>query len=143
MLPQVALLFLVRGPQPHEQLWTQWLSNLDGMIPANVQCNETAWACYKSALLPDVQRQSAYDKQQYFSIYVHTKPDYPGYPPGSIFSGRVVPMLHKVSCFQALSPCPTLGAACSSGPSEVVIFCWSCCRRHGAPCPLSPQPWSC
>ena len=107
---QVALLFLVRGPQPHEQLWTQWLSNLAEMAPATVQCNETAWTCYKT--VSNVPKQSAYDKQQYYSLYVHTKPDFPGYPPGSIFAGRVVQTLHKVSPCQPAKLISLWYAAC-------------------------------
>jgi hypothetical protein len=93
---QVALLFLVRGPQPHEALWSQWLSNLAYITSHHVQCNRTVWDCYNEALVPKERALSVYDQQQYFTIYVHTKPSFAGYPPGSIFHGRVIENLHKV-----------------------------------------------
>jgi hypothetical protein len=40
-VPKVALMFLTRGPMPHEQLWGEWLSEVQGKVAmpvVSVQC---------------------------------------------------------------------------------------------------------
>ena len=34
LLPKVALMFLTRGPMPHERLWNDWLREVEGLVPS-------------------------------------------------------------------------------------------------------------
>lgn len=96
---QVALMFLVRGDIHHEASWTQWIGNVANILPPSIACNDEARGCYTKMLDKQKPAKSIYDEQTFFTIYVHTKTDYPGYQKGSIFDGRVVDPLIQVLPF--------------------------------------------
>eukprot|EP00891_Asterochloris_glomerata_P002641 jgi/Astpho2/2641/fgenesh1_pg.00049_%23_18_t len=91
------MLFLTRGPMPHEALWTAWLAGARGHIQAecaaaavcNAQDPDAAAVAIQRACAPDAAA-STYAGQHMFSIYVHSAPDFEGYRDGSIFQGREI-----------------------------------------------------
>lgn len=83
-------MFLVRGDMNHEAAWTQWIANVGNILPPSISCSEQVSACYSQLLDSQKPVRSVYDEQTFFTIYVHTKPVYPGYKNGSIFDGRIV-----------------------------------------------------
>lgn len=83
-------MFLVRGDLPHEEVWTEWIGSLAGLVPYSVLCDSRVERCYRDMLERSSPPKSVYDKQTYFSIVVHTKPHFEGYESGSIFDGRIV-----------------------------------------------------
>ena len=87
---QVALMFLVRGNIYHEDVWTAWIGDLVNLVPPSLFCDEALAQCYREMPERQTAAKSVYDLQVYFSIAVHTKPDFPGYKGGSIFDGRIV-----------------------------------------------------
>ncbi|BDA44732.1 probable glycosyltransferase BC10 [Coccomyxa sp. Obi] len=89
-IPKVALMFLVRGEVPLVEVWTQWIGNLAGRVPASILCDEELERCYRDMQERKGPPKSVYDEQTFYSIYIHTKPHFPGYESGSIFDGRVV-----------------------------------------------------
>ncbi|BDA44694.1 probable glycosyltransferase BC10 [Coccomyxa sp. Obi] len=89
-IQKVALMFLVRGDIYHEDAWTQWIGDLADIVPASIVCDDALNTCYQDMLQRSAPLKSAYDRQLYYSIVVHTKPDYPGYKNSSIFHGRIV-----------------------------------------------------
>lgn len=88
-LRKVVLMFLVRGPIHHEEVWTRWLGTLSYRIPASLWCDEPARKCHE-AMMETRAVMSVYDEQSFFAIVVHPKPDFAGYGNGSIFDGRIV-----------------------------------------------------
>lgn len=83
-------MFLVRGDIYHEDVWTAWIGDLADLVPPSLFCDEVLAQCYRDMPQRQVIRKSVYDRQVYFSIVVHTKPNYPGYNEGSIFDNRIV-----------------------------------------------------
>jgi hypothetical protein len=83
-------MFLVNGEMFHEAVWNQWIGNLANEIPSSIACHKEARDCYKKLVEKPKPAKSVYDEQSFFSIYVHTKPDFLGYKNGSIFDGRIV-----------------------------------------------------
>ncbi len=83
-------MFLVRGHMYHEAVWTQWLEDVAGIVPSSVACDEELSKCYKGMQERNSPPRSPYDEQSFYSIVIHTKPDFPGYSEGSIFNGRIV-----------------------------------------------------
>ncbi|KAL6782791.1 hypothetical protein ACKKBG_A08140 [Auxenochlorella protothecoides x Auxenochlorella symbiontica] len=84
-LPQVALLFLVRGPMPHEVTWTAWLDQLAGLLPAAVAEEGALPACPTD---PTPGLHPSLARQHLFTLYVHSRRGAsPGYRPGSLFHG--------------------------------------------------------
>ena len=64
---------------------------IDSRYPVAVICNETATACADALPHSNRNTSEAYMMQNFYTIYVHTKPDFPGYPEGSLFHKREVP----------------------------------------------------
>ncbi len=87
---QVALLFLVRGEMYHEDVWTEWIGSLADLVPPSILCDDALNKCYRTLPQYSIPPKSVYDRQTYYSIFVHTKPDFPGYSSGSIFDARIV-----------------------------------------------------
>lgn len=83
-------MFLVRGEIYHEDVWTEWIGNLADIVPASIVCDEDVAHCFRGMLQRNAPIKSIYDRQIYYSIVVHTEPDYSGYNSGSIFDGRIV-----------------------------------------------------
>lgn len=87
---KVALLFLTVGPMPHERLWTRWLQRANGLLPLEFLqqplCTEERLAQLRMhCQLQTNARERAglsnpADEQFLFSIYIHSRPDYPGEP---------------------------------------------------------------
>ena len=53
-VPKVALMFLTRGPMPHEQLWGEWLSEVQGKVPVPTVSRAWdgwGWLCWCTPLL--------------------------------------------------------------------------------------------
>lgn len=90
----MALLFLVLDEIPHEEVWKRWLDGAAYKIPARLLCNADAMACFKE--LPASGTHVSYNAQHFYTIYVHPKPDFPGYSEGSLFHSRVIPTRVKV-----------------------------------------------
>lgn len=89
-ITQVALMFLVIGKIPHEEIWTSWIGNLAGVVPASIGCDPELERCYRDMQASTVPPKSVYDEQTFFNIVVHPKPRFEGYSSGSIFDGRIV-----------------------------------------------------
>ncbi len=54
-LKRVALMFLTTGPLPHEQLWAEWLAQLEGALPLSALAAPGALClrrCNQGAVLP-------------------------------------------------------------------------------------------
>lgn len=77
--PKVALLFLSRGPMPHEALWLAWLEEARGAVPAALaaeQCSRGpagAAACAAAGEL--------------YAVHVHAPPGF-SYPEGSFWGAK-------------------------------------------------------
>ncbi|KAK9845205.1 hypothetical protein WJX81_000030 [Elliptochloris bilobata] len=83
-IPQVALMFLTKGPLPHAALWAAWLGQAAGLLPADCAA---ASAC-SAAAAPGARRKALegllrscvqggsalVERQQLFSVYVHVPP---------------------------------------------------------------------
>ena len=80
-------MFLTRGPMPHERVWTRWLSGLADLLPAAITCSPRLSACFAQHKMPET-KNVIHDAQHFYSIYIHHKPSFKGYPPDSIFHGR-------------------------------------------------------
>ena len=92
--PQVALLFLIIDRIPHEAVWTEWLGQLEDMMPASFLCDKEVLGCYEG-LMPE-KRHSVYDAQPYITLYVHPVPQFRGFPLGSIFYKREIAPADRV-----------------------------------------------
>lgn len=91
---QVALLFLIIDRIPHEAVWTEWLKQLEDMMPASFLCDKELLDCFEGLMPKD--RNSVYDAQPYISLHVHTVPQFQGFPKGSIFYQREIAPAHRV-----------------------------------------------
>ncbi|KAL3144019.1 hypothetical protein ABBQ32_003823 [Trebouxia sp. C0010 RCD-2024] len=113
-MPKVALMFLTRGPMPHEELWNRWLASAAGLVA--VDCTSTS-LCSQTPLISTstrtAQRQpsmpvlkqactlkrtaeNGYLQQHMFSIYIHPPPDFAGYDPSSVFHKRELPVSERL-----------------------------------------------
>ena len=83
--PRVALLFLVRGDMPHERLWERWFSSVDSTVYAGCVPRGSAMpaVCASRAGVDAIARQELYN------VYIHSSPDYAGYPESSVFHGAL------------------------------------------------------
>lgn len=113
-MPKVALMFLTRGPMPHEELWNRWLASAAGLLavdcassslcsqtPMNSSSNSTAqrqpsMSALKQACTLKRTAQNGYLQQHMFSIYIHPPPDYTGYDPSSVFYKRELPVSQRL-----------------------------------------------
>ena len=102
MTAQVALLFLTRGPMPHEALWSMWLEGAKGLVPNALLeaaiCSQDSINSCAAQRRRGLRATGAENRegQSLFSVYVHANPDFEGYPPESVFHGRLVPHRVKV-----------------------------------------------
>ena len=81
--PKVALLFLVRGNIPHEALWRRWFEEVDGTVFSGCAPRGSD----KPATCSREERSDPIARQELFSVFVHSSPDFPGYPGDSLFHG--------------------------------------------------------
>ncbi|KAI3432241.1 hypothetical protein D9Q98_003802 [Chlorella vulgaris] len=97
-IPQVAMLFLVKGPLRHEAVWQAWFERAAGLLPAqavsNALCASEARmpaalaACSSLAGGEALAGQGVLHRQHLFDVYVHPHPNFTGYAPGSLLYGR-------------------------------------------------------
>lgn len=111
-IPKVALMFLTRGPMPHEELWNRWLASAAGLVAVDCAsdslCNHTPVNGSRTkASQPSMQAlkqtctlkrtaPNAYLQQHMFSIYIHPPPDFTGYDPSSVFHNRELPVSQRL-----------------------------------------------
>lgn len=83
--PRVALLFLVKGYVPHERLWERWFRSIDSMVYAGCLPRGSAApaGCASRA------GRTVIARQELFNVYVHSSPDFAGYPDSSVFHGAL------------------------------------------------------
>ena len=97
-------MFLVLGEMPHEAVWSQWLGGVAGKLPAKLACNPEALACYEA--MPRGVYNAVYESQVYYTMYMHTKPEFAGYPEDSLFYKRTIPTLIAVGLPRGAQQCP-------------------------------------
>lgn len=115
-MPKVALMFLTRGPMPHEELWNRWLASAAGLVAVDcasaslcstAPINSSSSSSSRTNSQPSMQalKQSctlkrtapnAYLQQHMFSIYIHPPPDFQGYDPSSVFHKRELPVEQRL-----------------------------------------------
>ncbi len=115
-MPKVALMFLTRGPMPHEELWNRWLASAAGLVAVDCAssslCSQTpvnsssskrgeshpqpSMSTLRSACTLKRTAQNGYLQQHMFSIYIHPPPDFPGYDPSSVFHNRKLPVSQRL-----------------------------------------------
>ena len=121
-MPKVALMFLTRGPMPHEELWNRWLASAAGLVAVDCAssslCSQTpmnsssssskdgssnttaqrqpSMAALKQACTLKRSAENGYLQQHMFSIYIHPPPDYAGYDPSSVFHKRELPVSERL-----------------------------------------------
>ena len=100
---QVAMLWLIKHKVHQEEVWTNWLRRLSGSVHQDIQCNEVISQCYQDHVLT-TPAKSVYDEQGWFTFYVHSKPDAPDFPEGSIFAGRTIHDRIEVGLLAKISP---------------------------------------
>lgn len=99
---QVAMLFLTPGDMPLEPVWATWLAAADRLIPtayASIPGDRVIETKKRSEMYPGPEPgngREAYQRQELFSLYVHTPPGHPGFPADSVFFGRDIPKRAKV-----------------------------------------------
>ena len=108
------MLWLIKYEVHQEEVWTNWLRRLSGTVHMDIQCNEVIRKCYQDHVLT-TPAKSVYDEQGWFTFYVHSKPDAPDFPEGSIFAGRTI---HDRIEVGLLAQMPTLSCL------------WAACRIH-------------
>lgn len=113
-------MFLTQGPMPHEGSWRRWFQAAGGMLPASSirqACpaasgprilTAAAAACSKrrsrsgrsSSVATRTPPSSSADpiaEQHLFSVFLHTPPGWPVYPPGSLWHGHLIQERTKTS----------------------------------------------
>ena len=119
-MPKVALMFLTRGPMPHEELWNRWLASAAGLVAvdcaSNSLCSQTpmpstnsnssnrtstaqrqpSMSAVKQACTLKRTAENGYLQQHMFSIYIHPPPDFAGYDPSSVFYKRELPASERL-----------------------------------------------
>ena len=118
-MPKVALMFLTRGPMPHEELWNRWLASAAGLVAVDCAssslCSQTpmdsntdssnstskpqrqpSMSAVKQACTLKRTAQNGYLQQHMFSIYIHPPPEFAGYDPSSVFHKRELPASQRL-----------------------------------------------
>lgn len=119
-MPKVALMFLTRGPMPHEELWNRWLASAAGLVAVDCTSNslcsqipmpssspdssnrsstarrQPSMSAVKQACTLKRTAQNSYLQQHMFSIYIHPPPDFAGYDPSSVFYQRELPASQRL-----------------------------------------------
>lgn len=117
-MPKVALMFLTRGPMPHEELWNRWLASAAGLVAVDCTsssvCSPTllsntngsstsskaqaqpSRSALKQACTLKRTAENGYLQQHMFSIYIHPPPDFGGYDPSSVFHRRELPTSERL-----------------------------------------------
>ena len=117
---QVAMLWLIMYEVHQEEVWTNWLRRLSGTVHEDIQCNEVIRKCYQDHVLT-TPAKSVYDEQGWFTFYVHSKPDAPDFPEGSIFAGRTVRDRIEVGLLaQTPTPVDACGPSCAIHDNSVL-----------------------
>ena len=83
--PRVALLFLVKGDMPHERLWERWFNSIDSTVYTGC----LPWGSAAPAGCTSRAGRSAIARQELYNVYIHSSPDYAGYPESSVFHGAL------------------------------------------------------
>ena len=109
------MLWLIMNEVHQEKVWTNWLRRLSGTVHEDIQCNEVIRKCYQDHVLK-TPAKSVYDEQGWFTFYVHSKPDAPDFPEGSIFAGRTIHHRIEVGLLAQMS--------------TIVDACGPCCTTH-------------
>ena len=114
------MLWLIMYEVHQEEVWTNWLRRLSGTVHEDIQCNEVIRKCYQDHVLT-TPAKSVYDEQGWFTIYVHSKPDAPDFPEGSIFAGHTIRDRIEVG-FLAQMPTPVdaCGPSCTICDNSVL-----------------------
>lgn len=158
--PKVALLFLVRGNMPHEALWRRWFEEVDSTVFSGcaLRDSDKPATCYRK------ERSDPIARQELFSVFVHSSPDFPGYPDDSLFHGgrrraqRWLPRpcgptsvrltraarLQATSCHTASAHSGwTLGLQClrSCAWRSTTQSTRSSCSCQSPACRCTPLPW--
>ena len=97
------MLWLIKHKVHQEEVWTEWLRRLSGTVHQDIQCNEVISQCYQDHVLKSPSK-SVYDDQGWFTFYVHSKPDAPEFPEGSIFAGRTIHDRIEVGLLEEIPP---------------------------------------
>ena len=107
------MLWLIMYEVHQEEVWTNWLRRLSGTAHEDIQCDEVIRKCYQDHVLT-TPAKSVYDEQGWFTFYVHSKPDAPDFPEGSIFAGRTIRNRIEVRLLAQMStPIDTCGPSCT------------------------------
>ncbi|KAK9834873.1 hypothetical protein WJX81_005657 [Elliptochloris bilobata] len=98
---KVALLFMTYGDLPLERLWRRWFEGATGLVYRGCQpeSSEATSECFSH--LEAEENHSPIASQHLFNVYVHPKPDFPGFQPDSIFTGYE--LSHRVDSRWAFS----------------------------------------
>lgn len=86
---QVALLFVAWDGVPHEPTWTRWVDALGGWYYQSIICSQDNNDCY-NYLVDQNWSNRKYSGQMFYSLYAHTRPDFPEYPTESVFHKRLI-----------------------------------------------------
>ncbi len=86
---QVALLFVAWHGVPHEATWTKWLDALGGWYYQSVICSQETYDCHVN-LSDSKWYNRKFNGQMFYSLYAHTRPDFPEYPEESFFHKRLI-----------------------------------------------------
>ncbi|KAK9813067.1 hypothetical protein WJX72_008331 [[Myrmecia] bisecta] len=91
-LPKVALMFLTRGDLYHEPTWRLWFQYAANLVPLDAvragQCSADRLHAISQHCASKRSGSDALAQQHLFNVYIHSSPDWPGYPKGNIFRGR-------------------------------------------------------
>lgn len=82
--PKVALLFLVRGDMPHEALWRRWFEDVDSAVFSSCAPRGSK----KPGFCSQKERSNPIARQELFSVFIHSSPNFQGYPDDSVFHGE-------------------------------------------------------
>ena len=96
--PKIALLFLTKGPLPHEPTWRAWFEATSHLLPRNEvqkRCPHNSASMLHELSsqcdgLQPVTSTNAIAAQVPYSVYIHAPPSFTGYPPGSLWDNYLI-----------------------------------------------------
>lgn len=96
-MPKIALLFLTKGPLPHEATWRAWFEAASHLLPRNEllkRCNREPTEVLKELVAECEALQpyavDAIASQLLYSVYIHAPPSFQGYPSGALWDGYLI-----------------------------------------------------